>query len=129
MANAFTFGGKPVPLTPPVRGAQASPEQSSELDKVSKLPQVAEPDFGKLISGAKQPEDQAFYRKVQGFYQNQTPDIRNAISIAISPDSLDEDTARAFEYLRANDIKLSELKTPSATPPRKPRFHGGTKGW
>jgi len=103
------------PLSSP---AGASPQQAPATSQ-SGLPQAEKPDFGAMVASAKDDADRAFVSKMQGVYEGQSPAIQSAISVLMSPDSLDEDAARALAYLKENGIDIDQLAATPKLPKKK----------
>jgi hypothetical protein len=102
-------GGTVPPATP------SAPMQAlSNGEAGSTLPKVPTPNWSDMISSTRDQSDKVFYNNMRGVYQGKSPDIQNAIAIAVNPNSKPIDAARADEYLRSAGIDVVELAKPKA---------------
>jgi len=76
---------------------------------------VQAPDFGSLVSGAKNKADREFVTKIQGVYQGQSPDVQSAIGVLLSPSASDREAAEALMYLKSKGIDVEKLMQGSST--------------
>ena len=96
-------------------GQQAAPPAAVQQPATVQggLPKVAPPDFGKLMGSAPSDEDKAFFSQVETLYKGQSPDVQAAISVFLSPNSLDEEFIAARDYLKAAGIDMKQLAAES----------------
>ncbi len=74
------------------------------------LPQVAPPDFGKLVESAEDEDDKAVISQVQGLVSQHadSPDIVNALNVLVSSGS-PSDRVAAFKYLQSAGVDLKQM--------------------
>lgn len=81
--------------------------------RVSEPPKIVPPDFDKLAGASTNAEERAFLNKMKDVYRGQPPEVQNAISVFLSPNSLDEEFIAARDYLKAAGIDMKQLAAES----------------
>lgn len=81
--------------------------------RVSEPPKIVPPNFDKLAGASTNADERGFLNKIKEVYQGQPPEVQNAISVLINPDSLDRDAAQALSYLNSVGIDITQLAAES----------------
>ena len=108
LAEANPPQAQPEPLAPPTSGPLASTDIPQPIPET-----IAPPDFDKLAGASTSAEERAFLNKMKDVYRGQPPEVQNAISVFLSPNSLDEEFIAARDYLKAAGIDMKQLAAES----------------
>ena len=110
--SAQTPSNWPPPAVQENASPSTTPITADEFNSGNPPKAAPSPDFSALASSAQTDQSRGLIKNLQNIYQQQSPDVQQAIAVYLDKNSSDADFQRAEQYLRSKGIDVLKLVTP-----------------
>ena len=107
--SAQTPSNWPPPAVQENASPSTTPITADEFNSGNPPKAAPSPDFSALASSAQTDQSRGLIKNLQNIYQQQSPDVQQAIAVYLDKNSSDADFQRAEQYLRSKGIDVLKL--------------------
>ena len=110
--SAQTQSNWPPPASQENVSPSSTPITADEFNSGNPAKSSPAPDFSALASSAQTNQSRGIIKNLQSIYQQQSPDVQQAIAVYLDKNSTDADFQRAEQHLRSKGIDVLKLAPP-----------------